>query len=120
MSPRRLLVVIDEMEVGGSQRQIVHLLTGIDRTRWQPELAYFRHDSFVSARVQEAGTPVHCLPKQGRINLRFLRDFARLLRSGNYDLIHAFSLTAELWSVLARMVSGQTPQLVASERTQPL
>ena len=38
MSPRRLLVVIDEMEVGGSQRQIVNLLTGIDRSRCQTEL----------------------------------------------------------------------------------
>ena len=120
MSPRRLLVVIDEMEVGGSQRQIVHLLTGIDRTQWQPELAYFRNDSFLIGRLRDAGIPVHHLPKRGRIDLRFLRDFASLLRSGNYDLIHAFSLTAELWSVLARMVSGRTPPLVASERNQQL
>lgn len=120
MSPKRLLVVIDEMEVGGSQRQIVHLLTGIDREQWQPELAYFRNDSFLSGRLRDAGIPVHYLPKRGRIDLRFLRDFASLIRSGNYDLIHAFSLTAELWSVLARRVSGRAPPLVASERNQQL
>lgn len=120
MSPRRLLVVIDEMEVGGSQRQIVHLLTGIDRTQWEPELAYFRNDSFLVGRLRDAAIPVHYLPKRGRIDLRFLRNFASLLRSGNYDLIHAFSLTAELWSVLAAMVSGQAPPLVASERNQQL
>ena len=118
MSPKRLLVVIDEMEVGGSQRQIVHLLTGIDRTQWQPELAYFRNDSFLTTRLRDAGVPVHYLPKAGRMDLRFLRDFARLLRLGNYDLIHAFSLTGELWAVLARMVSGKAPPLVASERSQ--
>lgn len=118
MSPKRLLVVIDEMEVGGSQRQIVHLLTGLDREQWQPELAYFRNGSFLTRRLRDAGIPVHHLPKRGRIDARFLRDFARLLRVRNYDLIHAFSLTAELWSVLARMVSGQAPPLVASERSQ--
>ena len=118
MSPRRLLVVIDEMEVGGSQRQIVHLLTGLDRTQWQPELAYFRSDSFLIGRLRDAGIPVHYLPKRGRIDLRFLRDFASLLRRGDYDLIHAFSLTAELWTVLARMICGQAPPLVASERSQ--
>lgn len=120
MCPRRLLVVIDEMEVGGSQRQIVHLLTGIDREQWQPELAYFRNDSFLTTRLRDAGIPVHHLPKRGRIDARFLRDFGRLLRSGNYDLIHAFSLTAELWAVLARMISGKMPPLVASERNQQL
>lgn len=120
MSPKRLLVVIDEMEVGGSQRQIVHLLTGIDRNRWEPELAYFRTDSFLIDRLRDAGIRVHQLPKRGRLDARFLLDFARLLRRGNYDLIHAFSLTAELWSVVAKIVSGRHPPLIASERNQQL
>jgi hypothetical protein len=34
MPPERILVVIDGMEVGGSQRQITHLLAGLDRSRW--------------------------------------------------------------------------------------
>lgn len=120
MPPKRLLVVIDGMEVGGSQRQIVHLLTGLDRDRWQPELAYFRSDSFLIDRLTDAGIPVHLLPKRGRLDVRFLRDFARLLRRGDYDLIHAFSLTAELWAVLAKILSGRHPPLVASERNQQL
>ena len=47
MAPKRLLVVSDEMEVGGSQRQITHLLCHIDRAEWQPELLYFRRPSFL-------------------------------------------------------------------------
>lgn len=120
MSPKRLLVVIDEMEVGGSQRQIVHLLTGLDRAQWQPELAYFRKDSFLTARLGDAGIRVHHLPKRGRLDVRFLRAFSALLRRGDYDLIHAFSLTAELWAVAARTLSGRHPPLVASERNQQL
>lgn len=118
MSPRRLLVVIDEMEVGGSQRQIVRLLLGLDRTCWQPELAYFRGDSFLVAEVAGAGIPVHHLPKRGRLDPRFLAAFTRLLWRGHYDLVHAFSLTAELWSIIARApVPGQL-MVVASERNQ--
>ena len=120
MSPKRLLVVIDEMEVGGSQRQIVHLLTGLDRSRWAPELAYFRNDSFLIQRLHDAGIPVHLLPKRGRLDLPFLRSFSALLRRGDYDLIHAFSLTAELWAVLAKMLSGCHAPLLASERNQQL
>lgn len=120
MSPERLLVVIDEMEVGGSQRQIVHLLTGLDRERWQPELVYFRNHSFLIERLEAAGIPTHRLPKHGRFDLRFLRGFADLLRRGNYDLIHAFSVTGELWTVVAKMLAGCHAPLIASERNQQI
>ena len=120
MPPERILVVIDGMEVGGSQRQITHLLSGLDRSRWQPELAYFRERSFLVDSLVQAGVAVHHLPKRGRLDLRFLLAFAALLRRGDYALVHAFSLTAELWSVLAIMVSGRRPALVASERNQYL
>ena len=117
MRPERLLLVIDGMEVGGSQRQVQHLLNGLDRTRWAPELAFFRNDSFLADAIRQSGIPVHHVPKRRRFDLRFLRDFARLLRGGDYALVHAYSLTAEWWSVVARALSGRRPLLVASERS---
>lgn len=117
MPRERLLVVVDGMEVGGSQRQIQHLLAGLDRKRWEPELAFFRSDSFLAETIRRSGIPVHFLPKRSRIDLRFLLAFARLLRRGDYAIIHAYSLTAELWSMLARDLSGRRPLLIASERS---
>lgn len=117
MRRERLLVVIDGMEVGGSQRQIQHLLDGLDRQRWQPELAFFRNDSFLADAIRCSGVPVHYLPKRRRIDPSFLIAFARQLRRGDYALVHAYSLTAELWTVVARALSGRSPALVASERS---
>jgi len=116
MRPRRLLVVSDEMEVGGSQRQIVHLLAGLDRERWQPELAYFRERSFLADHLSAQGIPVRHLHKRGRIDPVFLWQLAALLRDGRYDLVHAFSLTAEIWTLAARMLLPRPPRLVASVR----
>ncbi len=95
--PRRVLVVSDEMEVGGSQRQIAHLLAGLDRARWQAELLYFRNRSFLADRLAESGIRVHELPKRGRVDPRFVLRLAALLRRGRYDIVHCYSLTAELW-----------------------
>lgn len=114
---KRLLVVIDSMEIGGSQRQVQHLLAGLDRQRWEPELAYFRCDSFLVESVRQSGVPVHFVAKRRRIDLRFLLDYARLLRERNYALVHAYSLTAELWTLPARLLAGCRPKLVASERS---
>lgn len=113
----RVLVVIDSMEIGGSQRQVQHLLDGLDRQRWAPELAYFRCNSFLSDAIRASGIPVHYLPKRRRLDLRFLFAYARLLRERNYSLVHAYSLTAELSTLLARTLSGRRPVLVASERS---
>lgn len=111
--PLRVLVVSDEMEVGGSQRQITYLLDGLDRTRWQPELAFFRNRSFL---VDQLDMPIHHLPKYKRIDPAFMRGYRQLLRDGNYDVVHAFSLTAELYTALAGLTLRKPPRLVSSVR----
>ncbi|WP_162456529.1 glycosyltransferase family 4 protein [Pseudoxanthomonas kalamensis] len=109
-------MVSDEMEVGGSQRQVVHLLRDIDRSQWQPELVFFRNASFLVDDLHAHGVTVHHVPKRGRLDLRFLLAYATLLRRGRYDLVHAFSLTAELWTLLASRLAGKQLPLVASIR----
>lgn len=117
LEPRRLLVVIDGMEVGGSQRQIMHLLAGLDRSQWQPELAYFRRHSFLSEAIRDSGIPVHYVPKRWRVDLGFLWSLARLIKGRDYALVHAYSLTAELWSAIAILLSRPRTPLIASERS---
>lgn len=116
MPPRKLLVVSDEMEVGGSQRQITYLLGGLDRSQWQPELVFFRNESFLVKDLRAQGIVVHHVRKRGRLDLRFLLAYAALLRRRRYDLVHAFSLTAELWTLLAGLLVDPRPPLVASVR----
>lgn len=94
---RRVLVVSDEMEVGGSQRQIANLLRGLDRSRWQAELVYFRERSFLVDEIEITGIATRCIHKARSIDPGFLLRLRKHLRHGRYDLIHCFSLTAELW-----------------------
>lgn len=117
MQPERVLIVIDGMEVGGSQGQLVKLLRGLDRQRWAPELAFFRDDSILADAVRRDGIPVHVVPKRRRFDLPFLFAYARLLRERDFALVHAFSLTAELATVLALPLARRRPVLVASERS---
>ena len=115
MSARRLLVVTDEMEVGGSQRQIARFLAGIDRARWQPTLMYFRKRSFLVDELAAAGVEVIEVPKRGRIDAGFAWRLALALRRGRYDVVHCFSFTAELW-VRALLWTAPKTAFVASVR----
>ena len=116
MRPRKLLVVSDEMEVGGSQRQITYLLGGLDRRQWQAELVFFRKESFLVRDLRAQGIVVHHIPKRGRLDLRFVLAYAALLRRQRYDLVHAFSLTAELWTIVSGWLARPRPPMVASIR----
>ncbi len=116
MQPRKLLIVTDEMEVGGSQRQISYLLAGLDRSRWQPELLFFRTPSFLVDLLREQSITVHHIPKRGRVDPAFLLRYAKLLRQQQYALVHAFSITAELWTLVARLLVPGGFRMVASIR----
>ena len=115
MTARRILIVSDEMEVGGSQRQIVHLLRGLDREQWEPTLLFFRRPSFLVDELRDAGIPCIHLPKRGRVSPRFVFRLWNLLRRERFELIHAYSLTAELW-IRALLPLLPTTRFVASVR----
>lgn len=113
--PLRVLIVSDEMEVGGSQRQIAGLLRAFPRAQCHAELAYFRTPSFLVDEIEAAGIAVHRIDKRSRRDVRFLLRLARLLREGRFDVVHCFSFTAELWIRLALLLSPGAV-LVASMR----
>ena len=111
----KVLIVTDEMEVGGSQRQITNLLTAIDQSKIEPVLLYFREPSFLVDQIEASGIRVEYMPKDGKIDLDFLLSLIRFLRSERFDVIHAYSFTAELWIALARLVTSRAP-LISSIR----
>src|SRR3546814_4454519 len=51
---------------------------------------------------------------RSRVDLRFMFELARVLRHGRYDVVHAFSLTAELWTFSASRLLLRRPPLIGS------
>lgn len=115
MRAERILVITDEMEVGGSQRQIALLIRGMVDAGRQVELLYFRNDSFLVRELVDAGVRVARIDKRARLDAGFAWRLARHIRAGRYDVIHCFSITAEIWTRLA-LVFVRGPRLVASVR----
>ena len=101
-APIRLLLLTDEMEVGGSQRQIVQIAAALDRARYAPSVAYFRNASFLVGELEASGVRVTCIPKRGRVDPRFVANLTRFLREGRFDAMHCFDFTGELWGAVAR------------------
>ena len=104
---RKLLLITDAMEVGGTQRQIVELARHIDPSAYDVSLVYFRNRSTYVDDLREAGVNVTCIPKRWKVDPLFLYRLMRYLRQGEFDLVHAFSFSGELWGWLANSIAGQ-------------
>jgi glycosyltransferase involved in cell wall biosynthesis len=114
-SKRKLLLVTDEMEVGGSQRQITQLLLHLDQARFAPVLAYFRNPSHLLDQLSRGGIPTVLLPKRRPVDARFFLSLLRFLRRERFDVVHAFAFTAELWTAAALLLCPGT-RLITSIR----
>jgi glycosyltransferase involved in cell wall biosynthesis len=116
----KVLLVTDEMEVGGTQRQIVHIARGLDRAAFEPTVAYFTNRSFLVDDLLAAGVAVAEIPKRRRLDPGFIRHLARHVREGRYDVMHCFAFTGELWGAVARrLVPGaMRPALITSVRNK--
>lgn len=111
----RVLIITDEMEVGGTQRQIVTLARNVDRSRFELTVAYFLNRSFLVDDLERAGVRVVCVPKKHTIDPAFLWKLRGLLKQG-FDVIHCVSFTGELWGTVAGKLAGRIP-LITSVRS---
>ena len=117
-TPRRLrlLIVTDEMEVGGTQRQIVHLARGLDPARFEVTVLYFRNRSHFVDQLEAAGVRVVQIEKHGRLDLRFVARLVAFVARGHFDVIHAFALPA--FGLKTDAIPGSTiPSMMQSAAT---
>ena len=114
----RVLLLTDEMEVGGTQRQIVHIASQLDRSRFEPTVLFFRNPSFFVGELERAGVRVIQIEKHGRLDFGFVRRLVAALRDGRYDVVQCFAFSGELWGAVARRLlpRAQRPVLITSVR----
>jgi len=110
----RVLLVIDELDVGGTEQQIVELVRHLPRARWTPTVCCFRPGR-KSAEIERLGVRVVHLPKRGTVDPRLVRDLVSLMRADRFDVVQTFLIGGNLWGRLAALVAG-VPVVIASER----
>ena len=104
--PMRLLLVADSLDVGGAERHVVELTSGLVRQG---------HSVTLACSVQGALTPlaeqagVQVQPLLGRLvkrrlSLRYAWQLARLIRRDRFDLVHAHLFASALASAYATLM----------------
>jgi L-malate glycosyltransferase len=114
---RKVLVVIQALTQGGSERQAVISAIGLRRLGWDSHVAVQRAGGFRSEELQRAGVPVHVFPLRS-----FPRDgfgqawsLGRFLRRERFQVMHAFDTPGNLFAVPVARLAG-VPVVLASQR----
>jgi L-malate glycosyltransferase len=114
----RVLLLGDTLNFGGTEGQFAELACGLDRSRWDPEVACVRAEGVFRDRLEAAGLRPWSLGpssfKSPRLALSILRLVAHLRRHA-VRLVHCFDFYSNLVGVPAARLA-RTPAVIASQR----
>jgi glycosyltransferase involved in cell wall biosynthesis len=120
MSAARPSVVLmgDTLNFGGTEGQFVEVACGLDRTRWDLDVACIRAEGPLRARLDAAGIEAWSCGRGSFKSPRFLgavRALARRLRSRRVRIVHSFDFYSNVLGVPAARMA-RVPVIIASQR----
>jgi glycosyltransferase involved in cell wall biosynthesis len=99
----RVVLFTPVLEVGGVERNVERLARGLDRTRFEPIVAWCSRWGAIGDRLQLAGVPVVHLPVRSESGYReSIATFERL----EADIFHSFNYRKDARDVLAAREAG--------------
>ncbi len=112
----RVAYVIATLDRGGSESQLVHLATGLDRSRFQPTVIALTRGGPLESALAGTGISTFILQKRRKLDLLAFRRLRELLRLLRPDIVHTWLFTASAYGRWAALGAG-VPHLLASERS---
>ena len=105
--PVPITLAITDLDVGGAERALVALATGLDRRRWRPSVVALGGDGALAGPLREAGITVECLDVNPRRPDRAVLALARALRRCKPKLVQSFLFHANVAARLASPLAGR-------------
>lgn len=106
--PVPVALVITELDVGGAEKALVALATGLNPTLWAPRVIGLGPEGPLAAPLREAGIPVQCLAVSASRPIQAVRRLAQALRDSERPaLVQSSLFHANVASRLAGRWAGQ-------------
>ena len=108
MRPKRVLYLINNLGSGGAQRQLLELVSNLDRTQVDPLICMYHPLNFFEGNPRYKDIPIITLPKKHTLDGRVVFHLAKLLRKEKIDILHNYLLLPGARGILAALASRQT------------
>lgn len=115
--PSKVLLIIDELEIGGAQRQVRELVKGLLAAGLSVHVIYFRPESAeMLPDFHAAGIRPIVVPKHRRVDFLFLYRLWRTIVHLQPEIVQTYSPTADLWG-RAAAVLARSPVIISVARS---
>jgi glycosyltransferase involved in cell wall biosynthesis len=114
--PIRVLHVITSLERGGAENHLLALVGHADRQAFEFAAAVLSGEGELVGVLRDAGVDVHLLRARGRVDPWALRRLVKLLRDGEFDIVHSHLFRADIYAGLAVSQSGERRPVLVSTR----
>jgi glycosyltransferase involved in cell wall biosynthesis len=118
MAKIKVLHVIEQLSVGGAEKQLLGLLSRMDRDRFDQRVCYFRdYPDSLAGKFHDAGIPTFLLDKDGMSKLQFFLRLRKAIQEEAPQVVHTWLYVANFWGRWAALTSGYQ-RVVASDRAE--
>lgn len=113
---RKVVYVIDDLGLGGAQRQLAALVKTLPRERFAVEIISLSTEKVAFEEIlRKAGIPVTLISHSGKWSWSTLAGVYRKLREAKPDIVHTWLFTADLYGRLAAFLA-RTPHVISAMR----
>ena len=113
--PHPVVLVIDNLEYGGAQRQVVELANHIDPSRFDIHICSLSKYVPLAERMVDRERRLHIITKRWKYDVTVVPRLAMLLHRLKADIVHGYLFAAEIAVRLAGRLA-RTPLIFGSER----
>jgi glycosyltransferase involved in cell wall biosynthesis len=111
-----VVLAIGELEIGGTQRQMLELAANLDKKKFCPRVICLSNSLAFAEEFKKAGVPVDIFTRSSRYDARLLSRLGRYFKAQQVQVLMSFGFTADLWCRVAAWMA-QVPVVISSVRT---
>jgi glycosyltransferase involved in cell wall biosynthesis len=112
----KVLFLMIQMGMGGSERLILNLIRHMDRTVFEPSVAWMINERPLK-EFEDEGIPLYYVPKTRRIDPAAMRRLAGIVRANRVDIVNAHHFLAFVYAYYGARIANRTG-LVYTEHSE--
>lgn len=110
-------LIVDDLRVGGAQRQLVELAKGLDKSRFRALVVTLHAGQPLERElIHQAGVELVCLHRGGKYDFAVTLPLVQLLRRRRVHVVMPFLTPATFFGLTATMLA-RTPVRIVTERS---
>lgn len=115
--PRRVVLFINTLTRGGTERNVTALCRHMDKSRYVPEVWTLLSGGENEQAVRDAGVDIRCLDRRNSRSPKFALHAAREIARSDADLFHVFLPAVMFYVGLSKILFRASQPVVYSEAT---